>query len=450
MCALYLVELKLIYTHNLSFLILCLLALLLGDDLRPPLGHNLGKVKDTVGALLDSSLFGDDRVDERGGSHVKGWVPDVDALVGRGHARLGRLVDGAVGLDDGACDLRQLLSLALLNLDAVACCCLEVDAGRRCGHDELDAVLLGEDSQLVRANLVGRVAVADDAVGAHNDGGNVHLGAARAKQRSCHRVGDQRRRDLFVDELKRRQAATLVVRSGLGAERVLEDLLVAERADDTQRRAMARCCQRARIAVRQDGHGLLGRGARLGSQPLGAVLANGLVRLEVLFKDALSLLDKCRDDRFLASAGSADGGLELVDGVCQVDGGRPAGLEVVEGFVDASNDFSGSVASDRPVVKLYGESQSGNNGNGGGASDAHRVDAVPGLGTVGDDIVVRFVGQAELVEDLQLAAGVADGLQSRHVVGLVASCWRKRKDAQGKKLAMLPLHEILPPRSLGR
>ena len=69
-------------------------------------------------------------------------------------------------------------------------------------------VVFGEDGQLVGADLVGRVAVGGNAVGADDDG----LDARLAHGRRRHRVADQRRRNLLVDELEGCQPRALIVR----------------------------------------------------------------------------------------------------------------------------------------------------------------------------------------------------------------------------------------------
>lgn len=64
----------------------------------------------------------------------------------------------------------ELVRAPLLDGDLLAVLEVQVQGGRGAGHVEGHAVELGQDGELVRAYLVGRVPVADDAVGAHNDG----------------------------------------------------------------------------------------------------------------------------------------------------------------------------------------------------------------------------------------------------------------------------------------
>lgn len=389
------------------------------DDLGPALGQDLAEIKLAIGALLDSAKLGDDGVDELGRGDVKGRVPHVDSLVCRRDSHLGGLVDAAVGLDDGAGNLGELLPLAFLDLDVIARHSLEINASRGRGDDELDAVLLRKHGELVSANLVGSVAVANDTVRADDDGGNVALLALGAEQGGGHGISDECAGDLLVDELKGRQAAALVVRPGLGAEGVLQQALAAKGADDAEGGAVAGCGQRPGVAVRQDGDLLLGGCASIGTEPLGAVVADGQVGLEILAEDVLGLLNECLDDVFLARAApqASDCRLELVDGVGQVNGGRTALLEVVEGFVDVSDGVVGGGGGDGALVQLNGKTEAGDDGDGRGAADAHRGDAVKGLTACRDLIVVEFVGEAKLVEDLELATGVLDSLQSRHDSG---------------------------------
>ena len=72
-----------------------------------------------------------------------------------------------------------------------------VDAGGRRGDDELDAVVPRDDGELVRADLVGRVAVCRYAVCADDHGGDGLV----AHERRCHRIHDQCTGDVFVHEL---------------------------------------------------------------------------------------------------------------------------------------------------------------------------------------------------------------------------------------------------------
>ena len=52
-------------------------------------------------------------------------------------------------------------------------------------------------------------------------------------------------------------------------------------------------------------------------------------------------------------------------------------------------------------------------------SDSHGLDAVKGLLTGGDLIIVVLMRESQLVQDLQLAPGILDGFESRHGVDIV-------------------------------
>ncbi|GKT40677.1 peptidase M20 domain-containing protein [Colletotrichum spaethianum] len=252
--------------------------LLLPNYLGPPLRHNVTEVKVSLGVLDDGALLRDNSIDQVVRRHIESRVPDIDALVGRRNASGLRNVDGTIGLNDSAGNLRQLLALALLDLDASSSFSLKIDAGGGSRNNKLDTVMFGENSQLVRSNLVGGVTVANDAVGADDDGGNVHLLLLQVEERGRHGVCHKGAGDLLVDEFKSRQSAALVVRPRLGAVGVLEEVVGPEGSDNAESGSVARCRQRAGVA------------------PLSSVVADGQVGLEVLLEDVLSLLDVGGDD----------------------------------------------------------------------------------------------------------------------------------------------------------
>lgn len=68
------------------------------------------------------------------------------------------------------------------------------------------------------------------------------------------------------------------------------------------------------------------------------------------------------------------------------------------------------------VVQLYSQGKAGHNRNCWRSPHSHRPDAVEAVLARSSDIVAVLVGQPELVQDLELAPGVLDGLQTGHLV----------------------------------
>lgn len=395
-------------------------------------------------SLDHGTLLGDNGVDVLVGSDIETRVPDTDPLVSNRHSdRLGG-VDRAIGVNNSAADLSQLLTLALLDLDLIASQGVNVDAGGRGGNHELDAVVLGEDSKLVRSDLVGSVTVANNTVGTNDNRGDVHIGLAQTEQSGGHAVGKQGGRNTLMGKLESSQTAALVIRAGLSAVGVSEEALVTEGTDDTESGAMAGGGERAGVAVGDDSDLAVVGDLVLLLKPLGTECTNGLVGLEILGQNLLRGLDESLDDDLLGlgvretlSLDVANRLLEQLDGVAKINGSWPRLIEVVQTAIDVLDDLLGASSGAAAVVKLNGRSQSSNNGNGGSTcglllvhmslyvpmcwlykltSDSHSPDAVKGLLAGGDLIVVVLMRESKLVQDLQLAAGVLDGFEGRHDV----------------------------------
>lgn len=305
-------------------------------------------------------------------SDIEARVPDPDPLVSNRHSDRLASIDRAIRVNNSAANLSQLLTFALLDLDLVAGQGVNVNAGGRGSNHELDAVVLGEDRKLVGSDLVGGVTVADDTIGADDDGGDVLLGLAQAEQSGGHAVGDQGGGDALVDKLESSQTAALVVGAGLGAVGVSEEALVAEGADDAEGGAVARGGEGAGVAVGDDGDLAVVGDLVLLLKPLGAESTNGLVGLEILGENLLRGLDESLDDGLLGlSVGKAlgldttDGLLEQPDGVAKIDGSGPGLVEIVQTGIDVLDDLLSAGSSAATVVKLNGSSQSSNDGDGG-------------------------------------------------------------------------------------
>ncbi|KAG7112948.1 Peptidase M20 domain-containing protein like [Verticillium longisporum] len=148
--------------------------------------HDVAEVKLSVGPLNNGTLLCDDGIDQVMRRHVERRVPDVDPLISRSHAHSLGDIDTSIRSNSGARNLGQLLLFPLLNVDALARHGLQVNARRGGCDDELDAVMLRQDGELVGSNLIRRVAVPHNTVGADNDGRNVHLLLLQGEQGGGH------------------------------------------------------------------------------------------------------------------------------------------------------------------------------------------------------------------------------------------------------------------------
>ena len=118
-----------------------------------------------------------------------------------------------------------------------------VDHGR--GTVERDAVLFGQDGDVVGADLVGKVAVGGDAVRAYDDG----LDAAGTHQAGGHVVADDGGGDAVGHQFPRGKARALQKRPRLVGVDVNALALFDRGADDAERGAVAASGQRAGVAV---------------------------------------------------------------------------------------------------------------------------------------------------------------------------------------------------------
>src|ERR1035438_9119430 len=117
-----------------------------------------------------NATFGDDGGDVFGGRYIERGIADADAV--------GRELLAAV--------VRDFESAALLNGDGVAGFSGEIDSGPRGGGVEGDAMLPGQDCDVVCADLIGEVTVGGDTIRADDDG----LDAAGAHETGGHVVAD--------------------------------------------------------------------------------------------------------------------------------------------------------------------------------------------------------------------------------------------------------------------
>ena len=172
--------------------------------------------------------------------------------------------------------------------------------------------------------------------------------------------------------------------------------------------------QRAGIAMSQDRNRRLRRSTCDLSQPLRAMVADGQVGLEVLLKDGLGCLDEGLNCALpVRDVGLPYPGLEVVHGISKINSGWAAAFEVVQRLIDVTSDVAfGDLL--RVVVQLGGKTEGGDDGDGGGTTDAHGLDRIKSFSPVGHLIVVKIVRETQLIEDLERSSGVLDSLESRH------------------------------------
>ncbi len=125
----------------------------------------------------------------------------------------------------------------------------QIERRDRSGDVERHIVLLGQHRDRVGADLVRDIAVGRDAVRAHHHAAD----SAGVQEVAGHVVGDQRGRDVVVLQFPNGEARALQKRAGLVGEDV--DLFAGcdRRADHAERGAVARRCQRAGIAMGENG-----------------------------------------------------------------------------------------------------------------------------------------------------------------------------------------------------
>jgi glutamate carboxypeptidase len=185
----------------------------------------------TRGAGDISFALGNDGGDIPRGGHVEGGILDP-------HAIGGELFAAVVGYFDGG---------ALFNGDGVAGRGGQIDGRPGAGDVEGYAVLLGQDSDAVGADLVGHIAIGGHPVGADDDG----LDLALAHEAGCHVVAQDGGGDAVVHHLPGGEARALQERPRL--IRVDVQLVAAfhGRADHSQGHAITAGGKGPGVAVGQ-------------------------------------------------------------------------------------------------------------------------------------------------------------------------------------------------------
>src|SRR5450756_2185049 len=309
----------------------------------------------------------------------------------------------------------------------------EVDGGERRGDVERDAVLFGQHRDGVRADLVGRVAVGGDAVGA--DDHAVH--GAALDEVPGHVVADEAVRDALDAELPGREPGALQP----GARLVDEDRDAAVpgegRADDAQGGAVAGRRQGAGVAVREDGVA--------GLEERGPVLADAQAALDVVFEDRLRAGEqqgRAGGRRLVARSPDEP---HLVHGPAQVDGGGPRGQQAARGLLERGPKGV-RVAGARGGGRGGRERQPAGRRDADGRGAAHRHigdargDLLPGMAAH----VALLARERALVDQHDLAGQDLDGAhaQARNVLRHPAAAEWFSHAAAGSG-ALVPGGEVL-------
>ena len=246
---------------------------------------------------------------------------------------------------------------------------IEIDGRERRGHVERNLVLAREHGDGVRADLVCRVAVGRDAVGADND----EIDPPLLHQRAAHVVGDDRRLDAVTQELPRRQPGALQERPRLVGEHDDALAFLDRAADHAQRGTVAGRRERAGVAMRENArvrrHHLRAEGAHRATTR--DVLVVNRHRLAVE-----SILDL--PDRFPRPGRGAERSLHPVDRPEQVHGGRPRSPHQLARLVELGGEFLG--ASGRAPAHAQGDAHRGRDADGRRSADDHRPDRARDFG----------------------------------------------------------------------
>ncbi len=262
-----------------------------------------------------------------------------------------------------AADMRDFLRAAFLDRNVIAVRRLQVNRRQRRGDVERDLVLAREHGHAVGANLVGRVAIGRNAIGADND--EVHL--ALPHQRARHVVGDDGGVDAVAHEFPCGEPGSLQKRPRLVSEHNDCLALLDGTANDTERRAVAGRGQCAGIAVRQD--------ARVGGHHRCAECAHGAAARDVLVMNQLrvtveaifDLLDRLAD---LRAGGKRP--LHPIDRPEQIDGGRTRAGHQLADVVELRGELlrPGRLAFPDPDRDAHGRRHA----DGWRAANDHRLD----------------------------------------------------------------------------
>ena len=266
----------------------------------------------------------------------------------------------------------------------------QIESGDGRGNVEGNIVFLGEHGHRVGADFVSHVAIGGNAVRAHHHASD----AARVQEVAGHVVGDQRGGDMVVLELPNSKARALQERAGF----IGEDIYVLAgsdgRANHAQRGAIARGCQRPRVAVRKNGLPI--RDQR------GAVPSDAFIDGDVFQTNLDGFGNQPLANFWKAAAGSfVENSSHALDGPEEIDC-RGARL---------SNDLADFVELRGRCGFLHPErdSHGGGHPDGWSATDDHGANGVGNLNMVGASNVNFFAREARLIDHDHARGGPLDG-----------------------------------------
>src|SRR6266702_3469063 len=293
---------------------------------------------------------------------------------------------------------------ALFDGDVLAVGDGKVEGGDGRGDVERNVVFLGEDGDLVGADLVCGVAVGRDAVGAGDDGSNL----SGLEEVTDHVVGDERKRNATFVELPGREARALKIGSSFRNKDVQLSALLEGDADNAERRADAARGERAGVAL---GHDLA-----FTRHEFRAVAADGSVGGALFEMNLLRFFDPALlDFREVGSRRDVFGeaALHALDGPEEIDGGGA-------GFCERGADFSkfGFESADgfHRGMQNAERGAHGGDADGGSAADNHFADGFGDVAVVGVGVGDFLGGKAALVQYDDAAVGPFDRLGYVHVL----------------------------------
>ena len=280
-------------------------------------------------------------------------------------------------------------------------------------------MLAREHRDTVGANLVRRVAVRRDPIGADDD----EIDAALPHQCTNHSVGDDGRRDPVAHELPRRESRALQKRPGLVGE--YGDLLAGGdgAANDAERRPVPSRRKRARVAVRQH------PGVR--RHHFGAERTHRAAARDIFVVNGLRFAVEARFDLIDRLAGLGAGSeraIHAIDGPEQVDGGGAGRRHQLADLVELRRELlrAGRLA----LSDAERDPHRGGDANCRRAANDHRLDRPRHFsgGLAADVDLCR--GQLSLVDHHDRVVFLRDG--RKHLTILHAATASGRQTARGR------------------
>ena len=300
---------------------------------------------------------------------------------------------------------------ALLDGNGVAGGRGHVDGGPGRGAVEGNAVLFGEDGDVVGADLVGEVAVGRDAVRADHDS----LDFAGAHQAGGHVVADDGGGDMVGHQLPRGEARAL--QKGAGLVGVDMDFFAHgyRGADDAERGAVAAGGQGAGVAVRQNANTPRGPGPVRGGPWISvreqgsAKVAHGLAGGDVFFVHGVGFGQDFLLEFVHGRAGGKLGReefLHAVDGPEEIDRGGASAGQAGADFLELGREVGRGCGPG--LLRAKGHAVGGGDANSRRAAHNHGDDDVGHLVDVGGEHVALFKGKLGLIDEADAIGGPAE------------------------------------------